>query len=81
MISRWRVPPQRARTGVRRRIFDAAKGIDCRMIVGIGGGSVMDVAKIVSVMLTNDVSLRQLLNNNPKPMTKSDMREIYRKLL
>jgi alcohol dehydrogenase class IV len=43
------------------RIFDAAKGAGCRMIVGIGGGSVMDVAKIVSVMLTNDVSLRQLL--------------------
>ena len=43
------------------RIFGLAKGLDARMVVGIGGGSAMDVAKIVSVMLTNDVSLRQLL--------------------
>jgi alcohol dehydrogenase len=43
------------------KIFSAAKKIDCQMIIGIGGGSAMDVAKIVSVMLTNQVSLRQLL--------------------
>ncbi len=43
------------------RIFARAKGTGARMVVGIGGGSAMDVAKIVSVMLTNDVSLRQLL--------------------
>jgi alcohol dehydrogenase len=42
-------------------IFHAAKKTDCQMIIGIGGGSAMDVAKIVSVMLTNQVSLRQLL--------------------
>ncbi|MEW6718835.1 MAG: iron-containing alcohol dehydrogenase [Thermodesulfobacteriota bacterium] len=45
-----------------RRIFEAAERTGCRMIVGIGGGSVMDVAKIVAVMLTNDLSVRQLLD-------------------
>ena len=43
-------------------IVNAAKKLGSDMIIGIGGGSAMDVAKIVSVMLTNNVSLRQLLD-------------------
>lgn len=43
------------------QIFQAAKEYECQMIIGIGGGSSMDVAKIVAVMLTNDASLRELL--------------------
>jgi alcohol dehydrogenase len=44
-----------------KRIFEQAKNLGGQMIIGIGGGSAMDVAKLVSVMLTNDVSLEQLL--------------------
>ncbi|HWR42086.1 iron-containing alcohol dehydrogenase [Sporomusa sp.] len=43
------------------QIFQEAKASDCQMIIGIGGGSSIDVAKIVAVMLKNDVSLRELL--------------------
>ena len=35
------------------------------LIVGLGGGSAMDVAKIVAVLLTNNVSLRELVNKAP----------------
>jgi alcohol dehydrogenase class IV len=42
-------------------IFEAAKAFECGMIIGFGGGSAMDVAKIVAVMLTNAHSLRGLL--------------------
>ncbi|MBP2652509.1 MAG: alcohol dehydrogenase [Firmicutes bacterium] len=43
-------------------IFDAAKKYECQMIIGIGGGSSMDVAKIVAIMLNNILSLKDLLN-------------------
>ncbi|MDU2064943.1 MAG: iron-containing alcohol dehydrogenase [Sporomusaceae bacterium] len=42
-------------------IVAEAKASDCEMIVGIGGGSSMDVAKLVAVLLTNDVTLPELV--------------------
>lgn len=42
-------------------IFQAAKKFACQMIIGIGGGSSIDTAKIVSLLLTNDVNLRELV--------------------
>jgi alcohol dehydrogenase class IV len=42
-------------------IYQAAKEYDCQMIIGIGGGSSIDTAKIVSVLFTNDVILRDLV--------------------
>ena len=48
-------------------ILDAAKGTAWDLVIGIGGGSAMDVAKIVAVMLNNDVDLRALLNKAPIP--------------
>jgi len=46
-------------------IFAAAKNSGCDMVVGIGGGSAMDVAKLIAVLLNNDVTLRELLNKAP----------------
>ena len=42
-------------------ILTAARQHDAQMVIGIGGGSAMDVAKIVAALLTNDVPLRDLL--------------------
>lgn len=46
-------------------LFAAARPHAPQLVVGIGGGSAMDVAKIVAVLLNNDVSLRDLLNKAP----------------
>ena len=48
-------------------ILAAAQGTAWDLVIGIGGGSAMDVAKIVAVMLNNDVKLRDLLNKAPIP--------------
>ncbi|GMB01507.1 iron-containing alcohol dehydrogenase [Pelosinus sp. IPA-1] len=42
-------------------IFQAANEFACEMIIGIGGGSSIDTAKIVSLLLTNHVNLRDLV--------------------
>lgn len=47
------------------QIFNAAKEVECQMVIGIGGGSSMDVAKIISVMLTNEIPLRKLMEGAP----------------
>lgn len=46
------VPPEPEDRQV-RAIFDQVKGCGAQMLVAIGGGSVMDTAKIIAVMLTN----------------------------
>ncbi len=46
-------------------ILAKATGAAWDLVVGIGGGSAMDVAKIVAVMLNNDVKLRELLDKAP----------------
>ncbi len=46
-------------------IFSAAKNAGCDMVIGVGGGSAMDVAKLIAVLLNNDVTLRELLNKAP----------------
>ena len=46
-------------------IFAAARAQSFDLVIGIGGGSAMDVAKIVAVLLNNPVTLRELLNKAP----------------
>ena len=53
--------PPEPTVGQVAKLFREAKNLGGEMIIGIGGGSAMDVAKLVSVLLTNDVSLEQLL--------------------
>lgn len=57
-------PPEPAVDQV-NAIVEAAKKQACDLVVGIGGGSAMDTAKLVAVLLNNDVSLRDLLNKAP----------------
>lgn len=45
-------------------IFKSVKSMECKMIIGIGGGSSMDTAKIISVLMTNDSSVREILGTD-----------------
>jgi alcohol dehydrogenase len=53
-------PPEPAVDQV-NAVFNVAKEFECQMIIGIGGGSAMDTAKIVALLLTNQVELRDLV--------------------
>ena len=57
--------PPEPEAGQVEAIFETARKYACEVVIGIGGGSAMDVAKIVAVLLNNDVSLRDLLNKAP----------------
>ncbi|NDP38412.1 MAG: iron-containing alcohol dehydrogenase [Rhodoferax sp.] len=57
--------PPEPDVGQVQAILNAARQQSYELVIGIGGGSAMDVAKIVAVLLNNDVSLRDLLNKAP----------------
>ncbi|HWR28264.1 MAG TPA: iron-containing alcohol dehydrogenase, partial [Negativicutes bacterium] len=54
-------PPEPATDHV-NQVYATARKMDCQAIIGIGGGSSMDVAKITAVLLTNPQSLKELLS-------------------
>lgn len=49
------------------RIFGLAKGLDARMVVGIGGGSAMDLAKAIAVLAANRGKAEDYLGLNRIP--------------
>ena len=53
-------PPEPSTEHV-NQVYQAAKKLDCQAIIGIGGGSSMDVAKITAILLTNPHSIKELL--------------------
>ena len=44
-------------------VIDQCKQYDFQMIVGIGGGSVMDTAKLASMLMTDEYGVKELLDN------------------
>lgn len=57
--------PPEPEAGHVNEIFQQAKELACELVIGIGGGSSIDVAKLIAVMLTNDLSLGEMLNKAP----------------
>lgn len=53
-------PPEPSTDHV-NQVFQAAQKLACQAIIGIGGGSSIDVAKITAVLLTNPQSLQELI--------------------
>ncbi|NLZ75201.1 MAG: iron-containing alcohol dehydrogenase [Erysipelotrichia bacterium] len=66
------VPPEPTEDQV-KKVADNVMEFDTEIIVAIGGGSVMDAAKFVSVMLTNpefyvDLTDKEKITNKPIPL-------------
>ncbi|MDU4960590.1 MAG: iron-containing alcohol dehydrogenase [Sporomusaceae bacterium] len=54
------IPPEPAIGHVEAALTEA-RGWGCDMVVGLGGGSAMDAAKLIAVLLTTSLSLRDLV--------------------
>lgn len=48
-------------------LYNAIAEVPCDAIIGIGGGSVLDVVKLLSVMKTNRLSVREMLGTDLIP--------------
>ena len=55
------VPPEPTQAQV-QAIFDKACGFDADLVLAIGGGSAMDTAKLIAMLLKNDLSVQDLLD-------------------
>ncbi len=62
------VPPEPSVAQV-NHIYEQAKAVDCDLLVAIGGGSSMDTTKLVSLLLTNSISLVEMVKG-AKPSNK-----------
>lgn len=58
-----KVPPEPPLETV-HECLQLAREARCDLIIGLGGGSAMDVAKVISVLLTNDKPLDQMIGVN-----------------
>lgn len=47
-----------------KELYNLMHDNDCQMLIGIGGGSAMDVTKILSVLMTNDEFAENILDNS-----------------
>ena len=55
------VPPEPTQAQV-QAIFDKAAGFKADLVLAIGGGSAMDTAKLIALMLQNDLTVQDLLD-------------------
>lgn len=58
-----KVPPEPPMETI-RECLEQAREAECNLIIGLGGGSAMDVAKVISVLLTNGKPLSDLIGVN-----------------
>ncbi len=58
-----KVPPEPPLETI-QECLDLAREAKCDLIIGLGGGSAMDVAKVVSVLMTNEKTLDQIVGIN-----------------
>ncbi len=48
-------------------LFEMQKDFTPDLIIGLGGGSVLDAAKLLSVLQTNDIKLKDMLGTDNIP--------------